>query len=64
MDNSQLAVCPDEHDWLHTDKKTIKEIVSGMGIKNGKATEGPSGGPGGNAPGGGQGTKTPEAEAF
>ena len=48
-------------------------LCTGMGIKNGKvswkvgawgAQKAPSGGPGGNAPGGGQGVKPPEAEAF
>ena len=40
----------------------LVSVYSGMGIKNGKV----SGGPEGNAPGGGQGAKPPEAdtEAF
>ena len=48
-------------------------VLPGMGIKNGKVSwkvrawglqKASSGGPGGNAPGVGQGAKPPEAEAF
>ena len=51
----------------------ISSTYSGMGIKNGKVSwkvgawelqKAPSGGPGDNAPGGGQGAKPPKAEAF
>ena len=60
------------HTRLHTQNLST-EYRPGMGIKNGKVSwkvgawgpqKAPNGGPGGNVPGGGEGAKRPEAEAF
>ena len=68
----RTAVYNDDNERKDEPDKEEEKEEAGMGIKNGKVSwkmgawgpqKAPSGVPGGNAPGGGQGAKPSEAEA-